>query len=170
MFEKLISLNVSVWPPGRENFPGSGGSGASSVRHAVIWPFLPDANVPAAVTEPETVTLLAALGQFPPPFTQWKVSFEFRINPSQGDAVLADDAPANISRAARAGSPPPKRSSRRPRRAPAGAAFPNRFPWRPPRAANQSPLPAPSSTPGAFADRSRALWLLRAAPRLRAVA
>src|SRR5262245_3613327 len=74
MFEKLISVNVRVWPPGHENSPGSGGSGAASVRHAVIWPFLPDANVPVAVTGPEIVTLFSALGQFPPPFTQWKVA------------------------------------------------------------------------------------------------
>src|SRR5499426_4516910 len=74
MFEKLRSVNVRVWPEGQENCPGSGGLGASSVRHAVIWPFLPDANVPVAVTGPVTVTLLAALGQFPPPLTQWKVA------------------------------------------------------------------------------------------------
>src|SRR5215813_2200651 len=74
MFEKLNSVNVRVWPPGHEKSPGSGGSGASSVRHAVIWPFLPDANVPVAVTGLVTVTLFSALGQFPPPLTQWKVA------------------------------------------------------------------------------------------------
>ena len=62
MFVILKSVNVRVWPEGHENSPGSGGSGALSVRHAVILPFLSDENVPLAVTGPETVTLLAASG------------------------------------------------------------------------------------------------------------
>src|SRR5262245_56134993 len=74
MFEKLRSVNVRVCPGGHENFPGSGGSGALSMRHAVILPFLSDEKVPLAVTGPVTVTLLAASGHCPPPFTQWKVA------------------------------------------------------------------------------------------------
>src|SRR5262245_29248307 len=62
MFEKLNSVIVTVWPPGHENSPGFGGSGASRATHCVIWPYLPDANVPSAVIGPETVFLLAASG------------------------------------------------------------------------------------------------------------
>src|SRR5215510_8677209 len=74
MFEIVKSVNVSLWPGGHENTSGSGGSGGLSVRHAVIWPFLPDENVPLAITGPVTVTLLAASGHCPPLFTQWKVA------------------------------------------------------------------------------------------------
>jgi hypothetical protein len=67
MFEKLTSDKVRVWPLGHEKDPGPGGK---RVRLAVIWPFLPDVNVPVAVTGPETVTLLEASGHCPPLFTQ----------------------------------------------------------------------------------------------------
>src|SRR5262245_57555572 len=73
-FEILKSVNVRVWPLGHENSPGSGGSGASSVRHAVTLPFLSDENVPLAITGAVTVTLLAASGHCPPLFTQWNVA------------------------------------------------------------------------------------------------
>src|SRR4030095_1707603 len=61
------SASVRVWPPGQVKSPGSGGS---MTRQAVMLPFLPDANVPLAVTGPNTVILFAALGHWPPWLTQ----------------------------------------------------------------------------------------------------
>ena len=50
-------------PGGQEKPPGPGGL---RVRDAVTWPFLPELNVPVALTGPLTVVLFEALG-FPPP-------------------------------------------------------------------------------------------------------
>jgi hypothetical protein len=53
--------------PGQFSVAGGG----STVRLAVIWPFLPEAKVPAAITGPNTSCLFAAAGQLPPWFTHW---------------------------------------------------------------------------------------------------
>ena len=55
------------WPPGHVKVVFGGGS---TVREPLTEPFLPDVNVPCAVTVPVTVDLLAALGHFCPWFRQ----------------------------------------------------------------------------------------------------
>src|SRR6266567_9098381 len=54
------------WPPGHVKVLGGG----LTVREPLTEPFLPDVNVPCAVTVPVTVDLLAALGHFCPWFRQ----------------------------------------------------------------------------------------------------
>jgi hypothetical protein len=61
-------IKTKSWPGGHEKVLGGGGG--STVREPVIWPFLPDVNVPDAVTLPDTDTLLAALGHCCPWFRQ----------------------------------------------------------------------------------------------------
>jgi len=56
-----------LWPGGHENDPGPGGL---TVSDALIFPFLPELNVPEALTGPLTVILFEALGLPPPLFTQ----------------------------------------------------------------------------------------------------
>lgn len=44
--------------------------GGEICKHWLMVPFCPELNVPAALTGPETVVLLAALGHWPPLLTQ----------------------------------------------------------------------------------------------------
>ena len=44
--------------------------GGWTVSEAVTWPFLPELNVPVALTGPATVVLFWALGLAPPLLTQ----------------------------------------------------------------------------------------------------
>ena len=66
-FVKSTETKTSFWPPGHVKVAFGGGS---IVREPLIEPFLPDVNMPCAVTVPVTVDLLAALGHFCPWFRQ----------------------------------------------------------------------------------------------------
>ena len=54
-------------PDGQEKLPGPGGL---RVSDEVTCPFLPELNVPVALTGPEMVVLFDALGLAPPRLTQ----------------------------------------------------------------------------------------------------
>jgi hypothetical protein len=62
-FVKSTETNTRRWPLGHVKEAFDGGSIS---REPLIEPFLPDVNVPCAVTVPVTVDLLAALGAFLP--------------------------------------------------------------------------------------------------------
>jgi len=54
-------------------------AGALTVSEAVTCPFLPELNVPVAITGPETVVLFCALGLAPPRLTQTYVAVESAV-------------------------------------------------------------------------------------------
>ena len=66
VYDTCASCGVPC-PGGQEKLPGPGGL---AVSDAVTFPFLSEANVPVAVTGPERVVSLLALGLAPPRLTQ----------------------------------------------------------------------------------------------------
>jgi hypothetical protein len=68
----VTSAVACLWPGGQEKVEGGGGG--ESVSDAVTFPFLPELNVPVALTGPLTVVLFEALGLAPPLLTQTYVA------------------------------------------------------------------------------------------------